>query len=200
MATNRSSSTSADAIFTDPAAIAAAPCSPIASRAGWISSARFEGGGYDDAAPGIARLRPWPCRARAPARAADNVDALARDVSRAESLRAVLTLQRNYAQYAQYGLWSEVSRLFARDGRFVFDGQIMPGEKASGQAEIASLLKAHYGGGHEGQRAGDLSTMMIEDPVINLAPDGESAKGRWHIPHLHGPWRYGDHRGRHLRE
>ncbi len=58
----------------------------------------------------------------------------------------MLNLQRSYAQYAQFGLWTEIARLFAADGRFVFDGQIMPGEKANGQAAIASLLKAHYGG------------------------------------------------------
>jgi hypothetical protein len=117
----------------------------------------------------------------APVRAADSVDALARDVSRAESFRAVLNLQRSYAQYAQFGLWSEVSRLFTPNGRFVFDGQITPGEKANGQSEIASLLMARYGGGHEGVRAGELSTMMIETPVVNLSVDGNSAKGRWHI-------------------
>jgi len=119
--------------------------------------------------------------ARAAAQTSDSTDALARDVSRAESLRAVLNLQRTYAQYAQYGLWTQVSGLFAKDGRFLFDGQVTPGEKANGPAEIASLLKAHYGGGHDHQRAGDLSTMMIEDPVINLSPDGNSAKGRWHM-------------------
>ncbi len=72
----------------------------------------------------------------APVHASDSVDALARDVSRAESFRAVLNLQRSYAQYAQFGLWSEISRLFTANGRFMFDGQITPGEKASEQREI----------------------------------------------------------------
>jgi hypothetical protein len=117
----------------------------------------------------------------APVRAADSVNALARDVGRAESFRAVLNLQRSYAQYAQLGLWTEIARLFTADGRFIFDGQITPGEKANGQREIAALLTARYGGGHEGIRPGDLSTMMIETPVVNLSTDGNSAKGRWHI-------------------
>ncbi len=59
---------------------------------------------------------------------------------------------------------------------------------------------ARYGGGHEGIRPGELSTMMIETPVVNLSADGNSAKGRWHILILLRPWRDSDHRGRHLRE
>ena len=39
------------------------------------------------------------------------VDGLARDVERAEAIRAVKTLQRTYAQYAQYGLWNEMAAL-----------------------------------------------------------------------------------------
>ena len=46
-----------------------------------------------------------------------SVDALARDVERAEAVRAVKTLQRTYAQYSQYGLWNEMAALFADDGR-----------------------------------------------------------------------------------
>ncbi|HXC58880.1 MAG TPA: hypothetical protein VN645_06165 [Steroidobacteraceae bacterium] len=38
-------------------------------------------------------------------------DKLARDVDRAESMRAVKNLQRTYAQYSQYGLWNEMAQL-----------------------------------------------------------------------------------------
>ncbi len=34
-----------------------------------------------------------------------DIDNLARDVDRLESLRAVKNLQRSYLQYAQFGLW-----------------------------------------------------------------------------------------------
>ena len=40
------------------------------------------------------------------------LDDLARDVDRVESLRAVLNLQRTYAQYAQAGSWNDVAALF----------------------------------------------------------------------------------------
>ena len=48
-----------------------------------------------------------------PARADQALDSFARDVDRTESVRAVMTLQRSYAQYAQFGLWNEVGALFA---------------------------------------------------------------------------------------
>jgi hypothetical protein len=41
------------------------------------------------------------------------LDSFARDLDRTESVRAVKTLQRAYAQYAQDGLWNQVGALFA---------------------------------------------------------------------------------------
>src|SRR5690606_27291239 len=116
-----------------------------------------------------------------PPRGEDPVASLARDVDRAESLRAIKTLQRLYAHYAQFGLWREVGDLFAPDGSFGFDGQIMPGQTVRGPAAIAAFLRGRYGGGHEGLEPGDVRTMMIEAPLISLSPDGRSARGRWYI-------------------
>ena len=104
------------------------------------------------------------------------LDALARDVGRLESLRTVKTLQKSYAHYAQYGLWGEVADLFAEDATFVFDG-----ETISGKAAIRDFLAKRYGAGADGLADGKVSTMLIETPLINLSADGESAKGRWHF-------------------
>ena len=41
-----------------------------------------------------------------PVSAATELDNLARELDRTESVRAVKTLQSSYAQYAQYGLWN----------------------------------------------------------------------------------------------
>jgi hypothetical protein len=122
----------------------------------------------------------------APARADPALDNFAREVSRTESLRAVLNLQRAYAQYAQYGLWTQVGALFARDGSFVFDGLIKPAQTAKGPAAIAAFLRNRYGGGYEGIKADGLSTMMIEAPVANLSRDGNSANVRWEVWIFHG--------------
>jgi len=122
------------------------------------------------------------------ATAADDpaVDALARDVQRTESLRAVKTLQRLYAQYAQYGLWDQVGALFAEDGRFVFDGLVNPARTYEGPAAIAGFLRARYGGGRDGLGADALSSMFIEAPVVNLSADGNSAQARWEAMIFHG--------------
>src|SRR4051794_1367799 len=88
------------------------------------------------------------------------LDGFARNVERAEGVRAVKDLQSSYAQYAQYGLWNEVAALFARDGSFVFDGMIKAAQTSRGSAAIAAFLRTRYGGGHEGLNADDLSTMF----------------------------------------
>ena len=70
------------------------------------------------------------------------LDELARDVDRAESMRAVKNLQRTYAQYSQYGLWNEMADLFSRQGAYIFDDEIINGRKA-----IGDYLTSHEGGG-----------------------------------------------------
>ena len=70
-----------------------------------------------------------------PACASDDVDALARDVDRLESVRHVKDLQRTYAHYAQFGLWDEMARLFTDDADFI-NGP----DKVRGPREIADWL------------------------------------------------------------
>lgn len=60
----------------------------------------------------VPRLLTLPCALFAliltlPAEADPALDALARDLDRTESVRAVKNLQASYAQYAQFGLWNE---------------------------------------------------------------------------------------------
>lgn len=118
--------------------------------------------------------------ATAPTASNPALDELARDASRAESVREVKTLQRSWAQYAQYGLWNQVGGLFTADASFTFDGQVTPGEVVNGPAAIAGFLRKRYGSGDEGLLPGATHTMMIEAPLVSLSVDGESAKGRWY--------------------
>ena len=83
-------------------------------------------------------------------------------------------------------LWNEVGALFAPAGTFTFDGQVMPAQTAKGPAAIAAFLRARYGGGKEGLSADGLSSMFIENPLVNLSPDGNSAKARWDAMIFHG--------------
>ncbi len=78
-----------------------------------------------------------------------SLDSLARDVDRAESVRDVKTLQRTYAQYAQYGLWNEMSALFAKDGVFQHGDR-----KLEGPAAINDYLTRTFGNGRQGLPSG----------------------------------------------
>jgi len=103
------------------------------------------------------------------------LDELARDVDRAESMRAVKNLQRTYAQYSQYGLWNEMADLFSNEGTYTFDDQTVKGRKA-----IGDYLTSHEGGGRQGLAPGAVHSQIIDHPVVNLSVDGESAQGRWY--------------------
>lgn len=100
---------------------------------------------------------------------------LARDVDRAESMRAVKNLQRTYAQYSQFGLWNEMADLFAEQGTYIFDEETVKGRKA-----IATYLTTHEGAGQQGLQPGAVHAEIIDHPVVNLSVDGDSASGRWY--------------------
>ena len=104
---------------------------------------------------------------------ADDVDTLSRDVDRLQSLRDAKDLQRQYAHYAQFGLWNEMAGLFAADATFIHGKQTFKGRSA-----IAGFLVAR-GGGKQGLAAGALHTEFIDEPLANLSADGASAKVRW---------------------
>jgi len=102
----------------------------------------------------------------------DSVDELAHDVTRLESLRTVKDVQRAYAQYSQFGLWSDVADLFAAQGKILWGNN-----EIAGREDIRAWLRER--GGPEGLRAGALHTLLIDDPLVNLSADGRSAKARW---------------------
>ena len=107
-----------------------------------------------------------------------DINELARDVSRLESLRAVKDLQRTYAQYAQFGLWTAMAEMFSANGAIQSEDRTIRGHDA-----IAAWL-AERGGPVE--NPGALNTELIDDPLVNLSVDGQSAKGRWRALSLRG--------------
>lgn len=119
-----------------------------------------------------------PCEAQAQAPSTEQIDQVARDVGRLESLRAVKNLQRSYAQYAQFGLWNEMADLFSADGTMVWGDQVVGRRPA-----IAKWLASH---GAPVANPGALNTELIDDPLVNLSADGQSAKGRWRALALRG--------------
>jgi hypothetical protein len=107
------------------------------------------------------------------AHAAAEVDALALDVERLESLREVKDLQRIYVHYTQYGRWNDAADLFTAQARFIRGKDVVTGRQS-----ISVWLKAR-GDSNQGLATGALNTEFIDEPLVNLSPDGRSAKGRW---------------------
>jgi len=101
------------------------------------------------------------------------VDALARDVTRVESLRAVKNVQRAYAHFGQFGEWAAMAGLFARDGVLRWGD-----ETVTGRAAIEAWLRDRAGA-MTGRVPGTLHTEIIDEPVANLSADGRTARVRW---------------------
>jgi hypothetical protein len=105
---------------------------------------------------------------------AERVHRLALNVERAESVRAVKRLQETYAQYSQFGLWTDMAALFADDAQLSYGA-----DNERGRAAIEKYFVARFGEGTHGLKPGGLHTQMVLRPLINISADGQSAKGRW---------------------
>ncbi|HEX5108759.1 MAG TPA: nuclear transport factor 2 family protein [Vicinamibacterales bacterium] len=106
--------------------------------------------------------------------AAARVQRLALNVERAESVRAVKRLQETYAQYSQFGLWTEMAALFADNAQLSYGNGNEQGRQA-----IQSYFLNTFGEGTHGLKTGGLHTQMVLRPLINVSADGQRAKGRW---------------------
>jgi hypothetical protein len=106
--------------------------------------------------------------------AAARVHRLAQNVERAESVRAVKRVQETYAQYSQFGLWSEMAALFADNAQLSYGN-----DETQGREAIQHYFLTKFGEGTHGLKPGGLHTQMVLRPLINVSADGQTAKGRW---------------------
>jgi hypothetical protein len=108
------------------------------------------------------------------------LDSLARDLSRVESIRDIKDVQRGFAQLAQFGRWADMAALFADNGQLIWGWADNSSQTstATGPAAIETWLRTDAAG-MDGIQPGSLDTLIAESPIINLAVDGLSAKGRW---------------------
>ena len=109
-----------------------------------------------------------------PMPAANPVEQLARDIERGQSLRKVKDLQYSFAQYGEYGLWTDMASLFASNAEFV-DGD----NRIKGREAISRYFVKKYGAGRSGLAVGQLRNQMFYAPVVTLSVDGGTATGRW---------------------
>ena len=117
----------------------------------------------------------------------DEVGALKRKASIAESHLAICNLQAAYGYYVDKGLWDEAADMFAPDGTLEIAGRGV----YIGQDRVRQYLHAlpRY-------ERGVLFNHMQLQPVIHIDSDGQRAHGRWRafilIAWLGGEARWGE--------
>jgi SnoaL-like protein len=128
------------------------------------------------------------------------IDRLEALTERVEALSAIKRLQYAYGHYAELGLWHDFADLFADTGV----GHYTTG--ALDREQIRALFLKDVGGGQLGLADGRIYPHISMQPVVTLAPDGQSAKGRWHIMAMLGgyersaSWAGGIYENQYVRE
>jgi hypothetical protein len=119
---------------------------------------------------------------------------------RVEAISAVKRLQHAYGHYSELGLWHDFADLFADSGVGYYT------QGALNREGIRSLFLKEVGGGRLGLADGRLYPHISMQPVVTLAADGQSAKGRWHIMAMLGgyngnaSWSGGVYENQYVRE
>ena len=92
-----------------------------------------------------------------------------------ESVRAIKRLQFAYGHYVELGLWNDFADLFAEDAVTNYQ------QGVRGKTAIRQLFFEQVGQGKLGLAEGRIYPHILFQPVITLAPNGRTAKGRWRI-------------------
>lgn len=101
------------------------------------------------------------------------------------AVREIKRLQHAWAQYAEAGRWRDMAQLMTSDAEL-----IVPPDAIEGREAVYEYLREHFGDGEDGLAPDRLNVRLLLTPVINVAADGRSAKGRWHELAMTG--RYGE--------
>lgn len=95
---------------------------------------------------------------------------------KARAIRDIKRLQYSYAHYAELGLWLDLGDLFATDGVAHY---------AQGDFRGPESLRKFYlqelGRGQLGLAEGRIYPHIMIQPVVTVADDGRTARGRWHV-------------------
>jgi hypothetical protein len=100
--------------------------------------------------------------------------ALEHEIGLLEDEKAVEKLQRIYGFYTDKQLWTQAANLFAANGSIEVGGRGV----YVGRDRVLAFLKLN---GPEFPQPGRLFDQMQLQPVVHVAADGRTAKGRWHM-------------------
>src|SRR5215469_4409520 len=103
------------------------------------------------------------------------VERLQAHIESIESVRAIKRVQYAYGHYIEFGLWSDFADLFADNAVTNYQSGVR------GKDAIRQLFFQQVGQGKLGLSEGRIYPHILFQPVITLAPDGRTAKGRWRI-------------------
>ena len=96
--------------------------------------------------------------------------------ARVDDINRIENLQGSYGYYTDKMLWDEVVDLFADGGTL----EIGPSGVYVGKDSIRKYLLS-LSGGKQGPLPGVLNDHFEEQPIVTVATDGQSAKGRWRL-------------------
>ncbi len=145
---------------------------------------------YHYANPVSGRCEPASCAARSSTRAAPERERGADDTAalrsrlaavqtratRIDDVNEIENLQGSYGYYTDKMLWDEVVDLFADDGTL----EIGPSGVYAGKDSIRRYLVS-LSGGRQGPIEGELYDHFQLQPIVTVADDGLTAKGRWRL-------------------
>jgi SnoaL-like domain len=125
-----------------------------------------------------------PTAAQEVAALEQQVGQLTSQLEQAEDVSALKRLQRAYGYYLDAAQWDQMADLFADDGSIEIglDGVYV------GKERVRQYLHA-LGRGRVGLRRGELNEHIILQPVIDVAADGQTARGRWRAVIMGGQYR-----------
>ena len=102
------------------------------------------------------------------------LDAAERTLDQVKDYDELENLVAAYGYYLDKDLWTDLANLFADDGTM----ELAQRGVYIGREHIHTFLLQGLGRGHEGPVAGMLGNHLQLQPVIDIAPDGQSAKLR----------------------
>lgn len=109
------------------------------------------------------------------------VASLRAGVQRQDDIEAIKKLQRIYGYYVDKGLWSEVIALFSPDCEIEISGRGVYLGTAGATTVFTRLIGQLIGqpDASDGLLHGRLHNHLQLQGVVDVAPDGRTAKGRW---------------------